>query len=169
MRGNLTNLGGCTLNKFNKSRGYTLIEIVAGIAISTIAMMIGITLIFNSYKNYIEIRKEIVRADQIDNAILNIDRLLNGYMIKEIRPNSEGNKIEIDYLMEDGKISVKGKVINRNGANLMVETHNRENTKSLLNSMSILRDIKDFNVIKKGKLYYYKIKLKTGKEIINCI
>ena len=166
MRGNLINHGGCTLNKL---RGYTLIEMVAGIGISAIAMMIGATLIVNSYKNYIEIRKEIVRADQIDNAILNIDRLLNGYMIKEIRPNSEGNKIEIDYLMEDGKIAIKGKVINRNGVNLMVETHNRENTKSLLNSMPILRDIKDFDVIKKGKLYYYKIKLKSGEEIINCI
>lgn len=169
MKENLISHGGCNLKINNKKKGYTLLEVVAVIGMSTIAMIIGITIIINIYKNYINIKKDIMRADQIDNALLNIDRLLTGYMITEIKPSSKDSEIEVKYLMKHKETSIKSKIIKVQRGNLVVETYNKEESMSALNTMPILKEVKNFSIIQKENIYYYKITLKTGEEIINCI
>lgn len=162
MRENLINLGGWS----NKKKGYTLIEMIVVIAISAIAMGIGITLIMNSYKNYMNIRKETIKADELDNVLLTIDRLLTENMIKSINYNTTSNEIKIDYLIEHGKDSIKSKVIRRDVETLIVESLDGIEVK---NKRVILKKVEKFEVISKQKLYYYKITLKNGEDIIRCI
>ena len=169
MKEDLISHGGCNLKIYNKKRGYTLIEIVAVMGMSAIVMVIGSTLIVSSYKNYVIVKKESIRADEVDNGLLSIDRLLTNYMIKEITPSVREKKIEINYLEQHGTTFSKLKIIKWKDDNLIVETRSGGTESSLLNSMPILRDVKGFNIIKKENIYYYKITLKTGEEIINCI
>lgn len=165
MKESLISHGGCNLKINSKKKGYTLIEVVAVIGMSTIAMVIGITIIINIYNSYINIKRDVMSADEIDNALLNIDRLLTGYMITEINPSSKDGKIEIKYLMDNQKTDIKSKIIRYQVGNLIVETRSKDG----VNVMPILRGVKNFSIIKKENIYYYKITLKTGEEIINCI
>ena len=74
-------------------RGYTLIECIAYIFISSLFTMIIVNTTLDAYK-YSILRTELVnREDAIDNAILNIKKILNesdniSYIVKN-------NKIEI--------------------------------------------------------------------------
>lgn len=163
----LINLGGWSSKKYNKEKGYTLIEVIVSIAISTIFMIIGTTLIINSYRSYVNIVEENIRADALDNALLTIDRLLTGYMIMSIVPNSVNDEIKINYLIEHGKVGIKSKTIKRYQSKLRVETYRAGMSKSGNNT--VLNDIKSFDVIQKKNIYYYKITLDTGEEIIHCI
>lgn len=163
----LINLGGWKKKKASKKKGYTLIEVIVAIAISIIAMTIGTTLIITTYKAYINITEENIKADSIDNALLTIDRLLTGYMIMNIEPNIYNNEIKIIYLIDHKETIIKSKIVKYNNSKLLVETYSGSGGKAGVNT--ILKDVKDFDVIKKENLYYYKITLNTGDEIIQCI
>lgn len=166
-------LGGWSI-KNNKKRAYTLIELIAVISISAIIMAIGLTLIISSYKNYITLKEKAILADKVDSSLISIDRLLTGYMIMEIRANSDNNtndhiddnKITINYLIKHNEINTKQKVIKRKSENLIVETYIDGQYK---NTMTILKKVKDFIIIRKENLYYYRIVFKNGEEIIRCI
>ena len=170
LKENSISLGGWNRKIDKRVKGYTLIETIAVISISTIVMAIGITLIISTYKNYANIIEESTRIDEIDNALLSIDRLLTGNMITEINPDIVKNEIEVNYLRDHEKTLVKTKLIRRQGERLVVETHNKgQPDNSLLVRNTILKNVKAFTIIQKEKLYYYKITLKTGDEIIQCI
>ena len=170
LKENSISLGGWNRKIDKRVKGYTLIETIAVISISTIVMAIGFTLIISTYKNYANIIEESTRIDEIDNALLSIDRLLTGNMITEINPNIVKNEIEVNYLRDHEKTLVKTKLIRHQGEKLVVETHNKgQPDNSLLVRNTILKDVKAFTIIQKEKLYYYKITLKTGDEIIQCI
>lgn len=169
LKENLISRGGWNRKIDKRVKGYTLIETVAVIAISTIVMAIGFTLIISTYKSYANMIEESMRTDEIDNALLTIDRLLTGNMITEINPNIEKKEIEVNYLRDHEKTLVKTKLIRYQGEKLVVETHNKGQPNSLLVRNTILKDVKAFTIIKKEKLYYYKITIKTGEEIIQCI
>lgn len=158
----LINHGGWS----HKRRGYTLIELISVISISTIVMFIGVTLIISSYKNYINIKESAIKEDEIDNVLLTIDRLLTENMIKKIDNDITNNKIEITYLIEYGKEDEKKKVIRKDAETLVVESMESLNIK---NTRVILEKVNEFIIIKKGNLYYYKIMLKDGRDIIRCM
>lgn len=165
LKGFLINHGGWSNIKCNKKRGYTLIEVIVAILISTIVMTIGTTLIITTYKTYINIMADNIQADSVDNALLTIDRLLTGYMIVDIIPNTERNEIKTNYLIEHEEEAKKSKIIKYKNSKLVVETQN--GGRSVTNT--ILKGVKSFDVISKENLYYYKITLITGEEIIHCI
>lgn len=166
LKGFLINHGGC---KVNKKRGYTLIELVAVMAISIIVIGIGLTLTITAYRNYLNIVNKSIRDNEVYNGLLTIDRLLAEYMIIEIKANDENNVIEIDYLIEHCKDDVRTKRISAKSGEIIVETYKSIRPGLILNTMPILRGISNFEVIKKKNLYYYKITLETGEEIIQCI
>lgn len=161
LKGRLINLGGWN----SKGKAYTLIEVIVSIAISIIVMIIGSTLVITTYKTYIDVIEDNIIVDSVDNTLLTIDRLLTGYMIVDIIPNSENNEIRINYLIDHKKTDVKSKIIKYRYPKLSVETQSggRAGTNTILNG------VKEFDIIQKEKLYYYKITLITGEEIINCI
>lgn len=166
LKGFLINHGGC---KVNKKRGYTLIELVAVMAISTIAIAIGLTLTITAYRNYLNIVNKSIRDNEVNNGLLTIERLLTGYMIAEVRVNDENNTIEIDYLGSHGETKINTKKIKANTKQIFVETYKYINPTEPANKMPILMGISNFEIIKKKNLYYYKITLETGEEIIQCI
>lgn len=169
LKEHLINPGGCMMKKYNRKRGYTLIELVAVMAISAIVISIGLTLTINAYKVYFKTINESIREDEIDNALLSIDRLLTTYRIEEIKADVAKKEIEIKDIIAHGETPFNRKIIRCYDSKLVLETHDKISGSSLTNRMPILRDIRDFEIIQKKNLYYYKITLKTGEEIINCI
>lgn len=171
--------GGWTIN--NRKRAYTLIELIAVISMSAIIISIGSTLIISSYSNYITLKERAIRADQVDNSLIIIDRLLTGYMIKEIKATSDSNpndgidnnRITIEYLINHEDIdsihnveNEKSKVIRRVLEKLIVETYIKGDK---VGSATIFKDMKAFEIIKKENIYYYIIEFKSGEKIIRCI
>ncbi|MGL5352238.1 MAG: PulJ/GspJ family protein [Clostridium sp.] len=166
----LTNCNGCILKKNKVKKGYTLIEVIAAIAISTIVLTMGFTLIISTYKAYVDIINKSIRQDEIDNALLSIDRMVTGNMIIDINFNIVKKEIVINYLIDKDKNLINTKIIKRNNEKLSIETHNLlQPAPTLKATNNILDKVSNFEIIKKGNIYYYKIILKSGDVIIQCI
>lgn len=172
MKGILIKWNGCILKVCSRAKGYTLIEIIAAIAISTIVLTMGCTLIITSYKTYINMVNKSIRQDEIDNALLSIDRMVTGDMMKDINFNVTSNEIIINYFRDINLNLINTKIIKRNSEKLSIETHNLSQAppqSTLLARNTILDKVSNFEIIKKGNLYYYKLTLNTGEVIIQCI
>lgn len=169
LKENLINHGGWNKRKSKKIYGYTLIETIAVIGITIIVMSIGATLISSTYSTYIKILRDRIREDEIDNALVNIDRLLSSYMIKEVIANDSSDEIEVNYLLDHNKDIVKTKLIKKEVDKLVVKTLYKSDPKPLKGTNIILKNIQNFKVVKKGELFYYNITLESGEEIIQCI
>ena len=164
------NPGGWIPKRFIKNKGYTLIEVVSVIAISIIVMSIGFTLLISTYKYYSNSIEDAVREDEVDNALINIDRLITRDMITEINVRDIDKEIEVVYSKIYGSDTLLNtKVIKYENGKLVVKTYDGLRRSFLLATNTILKDVREFNIIKKENIYYYKIILKTGDEIIQCI
>lgn len=149
-------------------RGYTLIECIAYIFISSLLTMIIINTTLDAYK-YSILRAELVnREDAIDNAILNIKKILNesdniSYIVKNnkieiIKEFKENNNLERDLKkleVVDGNLRVKYYVIDDKYTEFKM-------------SNLILNDVEEFNVYVKKNLLYAELKV-DEREYLICL
>lgn len=149
-------------------RGYTLIECIAYIFISSLLTMIIINTTLDAYK-YSILRAELVnREDAIDNAILNIKKILNesdniSYIVKNnkieiIKEFKENNNLERDLKkleVIDGNLRVKYYVIDDKYTEFKM-------------SNLILNDVEEFNVYVKKNLLYAELKV-DEREYLICL
>lgn len=149
-------------------RGYTLIECIAYIFISSLLTMIIVNTTLDAYK-YSILRTELVnREDAIDNAILNIKKILNesdniSYIVKNnkieiIKEFKENNNLERDLKkleVVDGNLRVKYYVIDDKYTEFKM-------------SNLILNDVEEFNVYVKKNLLYAELKV-DEREYLICL
>ena len=149
-------------------RGYTLIECIAYIFISSLLTMIIVNTTIEGYK-YPVLRAELVsREDSIDNAILNIRKILNepdnvSYIVENnkieiIKEYKENNHLERDLKkleVVDGNLRVKYYVINDKYTEFKM-------------SNLILKDVEEFNVYVKKNLLYAELKV-DEREYLICL
>ncbi|MGL5085218.1 MAG: hypothetical protein ACRC68_05800, partial [Clostridium sp.] len=65
---------------------------------------------------------------------------------------------------------VNTKIIKRNSEKLSIETHNlAQPAPTLIARNTIIDKVNNFEIIRKGNIYYYKLTLKTGEVLIQCI
>lgn len=139
--------------------------------------LIVLTLAFNiaiiTFKNYSLLINNSKFQDSFDDSVLNIERLLKGYMIKsiEVKEDSQYNKGEIliYYKIDNNKDDIKEKKIylDPNNKKIILETHNKNNFK--IGTNVIMRNVSDFKIIKKNNIYYLKITNLNEDERIICI
>lgn len=168
---NLLNLIGWK-NKKRRKRCFTLIEIILVMFIELILLSLSFKIGLISYKSYKSLIESAKAQDSFDDALLNIDRLLKTQMIKSI-------EIEEKNLNNNGSIKVKYKV--DHNTNEIKEKRiflDKENQKIVLETYKdgkrkgvnvIMREVSDFAIIKKEKLYYLKIKNNKGEERVLCL
>ncbi|MBY0754845.1 hypothetical protein K5V21_05185 [Clostridium sardiniense] len=145
-------------------KGYTIIECIAYIFISSVLVTLIMNTTLEIYK-YTSRRTEMInREDEIDNAILNIRKIFNEVGNTKYIVNN--NKIEI-IKEEQGKeqvdnnssdINVNSKEFEVISRNLRVKYYSFNNgNKEYKTSNLILENVKSFNVYKKENLIYVEI------------
>lgn len=144
-----------------KRFGFTIIESLVYIFLTTIILVEGINIYVLIYKSYIEARELTIKYNDLQNFYINLDNII-----------SEGNleQIIIDdksiIFSKDDKSNNLHKIIKANEGKIIVK-YMRADVTETINTM--LKDIDRFEVKIKGKLIYLIIYDKEGKEFIRCI
>ena len=145
----------------NKKRGFTIIESLVYIFLTTMILVEGINLFVLMYKSYIEATKLTIKYNDYQNFYINLDNIICEGGLESIlvddnyilfSKNSEFKNLEKKIKSNEGKIVVK---YTRYGATESINT--------------MLKDIDNLEVKKKGKIIYLIIHDKDGKEFIRCI
>jgi hypothetical protein len=139
--------------------------------------LIVLTLAFNiaiiTFKNYSSLINNSKFQDSFDDAVLNIERLLKGYMIESIKikednVNAKG-EILIIYRKDNNETDIKKKKIylDSNKKKIILETYNKNDFK--IGTNIIMTDVSDFKITKKNSIHYLKIININRDERIICI
>lgn len=163
----------------NKKTGYTLIELIAVMAITLILGGITITLTYESIKDYMVNIKRCYREDKIDNAMLNIDTICNSNGIIDIESNvyfeiRVAKDIPLTNIVVTVKESIysedyKVKIIFLKDKKLMLRTLNYVGGIVTVGNNVILDEVTEFIVVTKGNLIYYEFENLNSKTRIRCI
>ena len=150
-----------------KRRAFTLIELIIGLSVQLIIMGLGIKSVIITFDRY-NYHKEIIREDEkMDEAILTIDRYINGKMIDELTIDEINNEIEITLRESHSKeVQIIKKIKFDNFKRVTLESY-EGNSKKAVNI--ILRDAEKFDIVKKGEINYLIIKTIKGEERILCV
>ncbi|WP_297422205.1 competence type IV pilus minor pilin ComGF [Clostridium sp.] len=146
--------------KYKKRRGFTIIESLVYIFLTTIILVEGISIFVSMYKSYIETAKLTVKYNNCQNFFINLDNIISeGGLEKIIVDNS--------YVIfsKNEKSSIPDKKINCFEGNIVVK-YTKFNITQTINVM--LEDVDSIEVRKRGKLIYFSIIDKEGKEFIKC-
>ena len=158
-------------------RGYTLIESIVVIAIVFILGGITIGLSFEGVKDYYISLYNCYYEDKFDNALLNIESLWKSAAIVAIEINSSFDDVYTSEITGDNIVvkfkeisgNEKTKIIHLSNGKLMLKTISSEDGKIKVGNNTIIDNINDFTVIKKGKLIYYCISSENSGVRIRCI
>lgn len=170
MKGNLLNPTGWKFNK--KKLGFTLIELNVSMLIQLIVLTLAINSFILIIKNYSVLINNSKVQDPFDDAVLNIERLLTGYMIESINIQDEilydRSLIVINYRIDNSKGDIKRKEIKFDATNgkIVLETYKN---KFKIGTNIIMIDVSSFKITKKDKVYYLKITNKNNDMRIICL
>lgn len=150
-----------------KKKGITLIELIISMSIDLIILFICFNVITINYNNF----KVLINYDRVnsslDDAVLNINRLLKAKMIEDIDVKDDINMIIIKYRNSHSKEDIKVKEISLNRGKIEIITSDNKGGRNGINT--ILMEVDTFDIIKKGKIYYLKIKMINGEQRIVCL
>ena len=161
----LLRVGGWMKYKKNyiskKKRGFTIIESLVYIFLTTIILVEGLNLYVLMYKHYIDVTKLAIRYNNYQNFYINLDNIISEGNLEEII--TDDNYILLSKNIEDPNLS---KTIKSYEGEISVKCIDKLG-KSTINTM--IKDIYILEVKKKGNLNYLIIHDIEGKEFIRCI
>ena len=161
----LLRVGGWMKYKKNyiskKKRGFTIIESLVYIFLTTIILVEGLNLYVLMYKHYIDVTKLVIRYNNYQNFYINLDNIISEGNLEEII--TDDNYILLSKNIEDPNLS---KTIKSYEGEISVKCIDKLG-KSTINTM--IKDIYILEVKKKGNLNYLIIHDIEGKEFIRCI
>ncbi|MBW6410930.1 hypothetical protein [Clostridium weizhouense] len=147
--------------KIRKKKGFTIIESIVYIFLTTLVLLEGIRCMTNFYKGYIESKNISITYDKMQTFYLNLDSILK-------EDQKENIEVHDNYLLiyRDIESELKSKMIIKEKDSLVVKYFEGENPKG---KNTLLLNISDFKVIEKENLIYTVIVDKDGKEFIRCL
>ena len=151
----------------NRHEGFTLLEVIISLGISMSLLLIIIKVNSEVINDYCSNSKESILEDNFDNAMLNLDNIINGYEVSDIK--AENNQIIIKYDLDFEKDYYKIRKIFFSRNKLMVSTINQYNMGIRSGKNVILNNVKEFNVYTKKSLIYFEIITELGESRIRCI
>ena len=151
----------------SKNEGFTLLEIIISLGISVSLLLVIIKINADIIGDYCNNYEESILEDNFDNDMLNLDNLINGYLVSDIKV--ENNKITIKYDVDLEKNYYKIKSIYLNNNKLMISTINHDSNGMSSGQNVILNNVKEFNVYIKEALIYFEIITDSGESRIRCI
>ena len=138
----------------SKNEGFTLLEIIISLGISVSLLLVIIKINADIIGDYCNNSEESILEDNFDNAMLNLDNLINGYLVSDIKVENNYYKIKSIYL---------------NNNKLMISTINHDSNGMSSGQNVILNNVKEFNVYIKEALIYFEIITDSGESRIRCI
>ena len=151
----------------SKNEGFTLLEIIISLGISVSLLLVIIKINADIIGDYCNSSEKSILENNFDNAMLNLDNLINGYLVSDIKV--ENNKITIKYDVDLEKNYYKIKSIYLNNNKLMISTINYDSNGVSSGQNVILNNVKEFNVYTKEALIYFEIITDLGESRIRCI
>ena len=144
-----------------KKRGFTIIESLVYIFLTTMILVEGINLFVLMYKSYIDAAKQTIKYNNYQNFYINLDNIICEGGLEEI-------SVDDKYILfsKNSKSNNLNKMIKSNEGNIIVKYIRNDDTETI-NTM--LKDIDNLEVKKKGKLIYLIIHDENGREFIRCI
>ena len=149
----------CYISK--KKRGFTIIESLVYIFLTTMILVEGLNLYVLMYKYYVEAAKVSINYNNYQNFFITLDNIITEVGLDQVQVNEN---YVLFSMISEGINSTK--TINAYDGQIFVSYINQYGKKTI-NPM--LRDIDNLEVKKKGKLIYFIIHDKYGKEFIRCI
>ena len=141
-----------------KKRGFTIIESLVYIFLTTMILADGINLFVLMYKSYIEATKLTIKYNNYQNFYINLDNIIPDIGLENIVVDDR----YILFLMD-----------NKSGnSDIVIKSYNGDIVAKYTESGPIPTMIQNINYLevkKKGKLIYLIIHDKEGKEFIKCI
>lgn len=150
----------CSSNK-KKMSGFTIIESLVYVFLTTLILSQGINIYVSQYKDYVEKERLAIKYNNYQNFFIGLDDII-----------AEGDleKIIVDdnciIFSKNEKTDNLDKKIQANQGNIFVK-YMRENSTETINVM--LEGVDNFEVKRKGKLIYIIVRDKEGEEFIKCI
>lgn len=130
-------------------------------------MAINTTII--TFKSYSMLLKNSKYQDSFDDAILNIERLLKGYMIQSVDIKEDINQITINYKKDNNTSELKKKEIYLEKSKNIIVLRTVNDNKFQTGFNIIMLEVSGFEVIKKKNIYYLKITNLNNDERIICL
>ncbi|MDU4910523.1 prepilin-type N-terminal cleavage/methylation domain-containing protein [Clostridium baratii] len=166
--------------KKKRRKGYTLIECLAYISISSIILLMIMNLSIEGYKYSIYRVEKLKREDEIDNAILNMRKIFNekdntkyrvvdGY-IRILKEKEGFEEVKNEENNGSSTVFTNGKEIKLNGKDLRVYYYyfdSKENG-DLKTSNLILKDVSKCKFFKKDNIMYMNLEI-DSREYLICI
>lgn len=146
-----------------------MIELNISMAIQLIILSIVINTTIITFRSYYILLNNSKSQDSFDDTILNIERLLKGYMIQSIDIEEVNNKITINYRKDNNtKELIKKQISFEKGpGRIVLRTLSESNYQLGFNI--IMLDVEDFVITKKENLYYLKITKSNSEERTVCL
>lgn len=166
--------------KKKRREGYTLIECLAYILISSIILLMIMDLSIEGYRYSIYRAEGLKREDEIDNAILNMRKIFNekentdykivGDYIRILKEKDGFEEVKNEESDKDSIIFTNGKEIKLNNKELRVYYYYFDSNENgnLKTSNLILQDVSKCKFLKKENTIYMNLKI-DGKEYLICI
>lgn len=146
---------------YKRKSGFTIIESMVYIFLTTMVLVEGINLFALMYKSYIETTDLTIKYNNCQNFYINLDNIISEGELEEII-------IDDSYILfsKDIKSKNSDKIIKSNQGKIFVKYMNSNVTETI---KTMLEDIESFEVKKKERLIYLIIHDKDGKEFVRCI
>lgn len=146
---------------YKRKNGFTIIESMVYIFLTTMVLVEGINLFALMYKSYIETTDLTIKYNNCQNFYINLDNIISEGELEEII-------IDDSYILfsKDIKSKNSDKIIKSNQGKIFVKYMNSNVTETI---KTMLEDIESFEVKKKERLIYLIIHDKDGKEFVRCI
>lgn len=146
---------------YKRKNGFTIIESMVYIFLTTMVLVEGINLFALMYKSYIETTNLTIKYNNCQNFYINLDNIISEGELEEII-------IDDSYILfsKDIKSKNSDKIIKSNQGKIFVKYMNSNVTETI---KTMLEDIESFEVKKKERLIYLIIHDKDGKEFVRCI
>lgn len=145
----------------NKKFGFTFIESLVYIFLTTIILAEGISLYVSMYKSYLETKSLTVKYNNYQNFYINLDNIISEGNVDKITVNNDNI-----IFSKDDKSDNLNKIIKVNEEKIVIKYLRNGGTETI-NTM--LTGVDRFEVKTKGKLIYFILYDKEGKEFIRCI
>lgn len=152
-----------------KDKGFTIIENIVGIVVISILLLIGSTMIINLITAEKMHRNSLKINDSVDNFIVDLEF----WLAKEDYKNIEVVNDE-ELILHYKDIYNCKKLKYKNNNQIVIETiniceENKGDNNRIKDSKVMLEKVEKFHILKKENIYYIRINMESGEEIIKCL
>ena len=160
--------------KSEKKKGYTLIETVISIAIIILLLPVIATITIESIVEFKKYNEYIVELNNLDAAVLNIDKLLREEAIEEIYKGKDSvyktDSIFIKIIENEEKNLWMKKQIYIRGKDIKIKTTRYNGKVQISNKTNtLLNKVEEFDILEKENLIYYIIEMESGLKRIRSL